>query len=248
MFSRYCCAAYYVAIWPLTPAAHAQQNLRRAPSWALVDSNGHNARPAGLSRQSCSIIDMMQTTCPHCAAFADILAQVQQKYGDRVAILGSGHGSGGSADNAGHGESNICPATRLRYPILFDMGQMQYSYVLKPNVRLPHVYLIDPAGYHTRRFGATVSPRAISSKARLCLQRSTGWWERLRRNSTASLTGFLFPSRRFRLPRKRCMRCRTVPFAFQRRAHCARPLGRNFLRAAPAPSSRIALRLLSCSL
>ncbi len=74
------------AIWLAGPAGYGQQSLRRAPSWALADYNGqwHDLLDY---RGKVLIIDMMKTTCPHCAAFADVLAQLPQKYGDRVAVV-----------------------------------------------------------------------------------------------------------------------------------------------------------------
>jgi peroxiredoxin len=92
------------------------------------------------------VIEMMQTTCPHCGAFADILEKVQQKYGDHVAILGVVTVLGPSADSPDKVQAFIS-GHKVTYPILFDMGQMQYSYLLKPNVSLPQVYLIDPNGF-----------------------------------------------------------------------------------------------------
>jgi peroxiredoxin len=131
-------------IW-LNPAAHAQQTLRRAPSWSLYDSRGQ-MRDLLDYRGKIVVLEMMQTTCPHCGAFADILEKVQPKYGDRVAILAVVTVLGSAADTPDKVQAYIS-GHRITYPILFDMGQMQYSYFLKPNVALPQVYLIDPNGY-----------------------------------------------------------------------------------------------------
>jgi len=133
------------AICPLSNALQAQQNLRRAPSWSLYDSRGQ-MRDLLDYRGKIVVIEMMQTTCPHCGAFADILEKVQQKYGDRVAILGVVTVLGPSADSPDKVQAFIS-GHKVTYPILFDMGQMQYSYILKPNVSLPQVYLIDPNGF-----------------------------------------------------------------------------------------------------
>jgi peroxiredoxin len=132
------------AIWQLAPAAHAQQSLRRAPSWSLYDATGQ-MRDLLDYRGKIVVLEMMQTTCPHCSAFADILEKVQQKYGDRVAILGVVTVLGSAADTPDKVKAYMS-GHRVTYPILYDMGQMQYSYILKPNVPLPQVYLIDPAG------------------------------------------------------------------------------------------------------
>ena len=65
------------AIGPLGNALQAQQNLRRAPSWSLYDSKGQ-MRDLLDYRGKIVVIEMMQTTCPHCGAFADILEKVQR--------------------------------------------------------------------------------------------------------------------------------------------------------------------------
>jgi thiol-disulfide isomerase/thioredoxin len=144
------------AVWYGGWSADAQQALRRAPSWALVDSNGQ-LRDLLDYRGKVLIIDMMRTNCPHCAAFADILAQVPARYGDKVAIVGVASIPQDSAETvkqyiAGH---------KVTYPIVFDAGQMQYSYILKPSVDLPHVYIIDQTGSIRGDFGYSVTTRDI---------------------------------------------------------------------------------------
>ena len=66
-------------------ALTAQQALRRAPGFALPDGITGQIRDLYDYRGKVVVLEFMSTTCPHCAAFADILAQAQQKYGDRVA-------------------------------------------------------------------------------------------------------------------------------------------------------------------
>jgi thiol-disulfide isomerase/thioredoxin len=144
------------AIWIGTPAADAQQALRRAPSWALPDNFGQIHDLLDY-RGKVLIVDMMKTTCPHCAAFADILAQVPAKYGDRVAIIAVVTPTQDTTTMvrdyiAGH---------KITYPIAFDMGQMQYSYILKPSIDLPHVYVIDPNGFIRGDYGYSVTTRDI---------------------------------------------------------------------------------------
>jgi thiol-disulfide isomerase/thioredoxin len=106
---------------------------------------------------------MMQTTCPHCAAFADILSQVQQKYGDKVAIVAV---ASIPQDNAETVQKYIA-GHRITYPVVFDSGQMQYSYVLKPRVDLPQVYVIDQSGSIRGDYGYGVTTRDIFEGKRL---------------------------------------------------------------------------------
>ena len=50
---------------------------------------------------------------------------------------------------------------KVTYPILLDMGQMEYSYVQKPNVDLPHLYVIDANGYIRSEYGYGITTRDI---------------------------------------------------------------------------------------
>ena len=55
---------------------------RRAPGFSLVDNKGVE-HDLGDYRGKPVLLAFIQTTCPHCAALADNLQQVQEKYGDR---------------------------------------------------------------------------------------------------------------------------------------------------------------------
>ena len=132
------------------------QAPRRAPSWALMDSGGHMHDLLDY-RGKVLIIDMMKTTCPHCASFAGVLAQVQQKYGDRVAIVSV---VSPTNDNAQAVQGYIAQH-KITYPVVFDMGQMQYSYVLKGSVELPHVYIVDQNGYIQGDYDYNVTTRGL---------------------------------------------------------------------------------------
>ncbi len=140
-FAMLLCGAI-AAIFFWAPSARAQQNLRRAPSWALVDSRGQMHDLLDY-RGKILVMELMQTTCPHCAAFADILGQIPQKYGDKVAVIAV---ASIPQDN-GKTVQEYVAGHKVTYPIVFDAGQMQYSYVLKPHVDLPCVYVIDANGY-----------------------------------------------------------------------------------------------------
>ncbi len=113
---------------------------RRAPGFALPDSKIRLFDLADY-RGKPVIVEFMQTTCPHCAEFTAALARVQQKYGERVTILAIAN----PPDNqdtvrefvAGH---------KIAYPVLFDCGQVAYSYLLRQRFDLPQVFLIDANG------------------------------------------------------------------------------------------------------
>ncbi|SPF41668.1 Redoxin domain protein [Candidatus Sulfopaludibacter sp. SbA4] len=121
---------------------------RRAPGFALPDSK-MEVHDLADYRGKLVILEFMQTTCPHCASFAGILNEVQQKYGDRVAIL--------AVANSSHDNQNTVAqyisGHQVRYPILFDAGQMAYSYFRSQSFDNPHIYLIDANGIIRGDFG-----------------------------------------------------------------------------------------------
>lgn len=113
---------------------------RRAPGFSLVDSKGVEHDLADY-RGKPVLLAFIQTTCPHCATFAEKLEQAQEKYGSRIGILAivtppDDPGKVG-AFIAGH---------KIGFPILFDSGQMSYSYVLTQNMSFPKLFLVDAAG------------------------------------------------------------------------------------------------------
>jgi len=118
----------------------AADGPRRAPGFALPDSHmeihdlyDYRGKPV--------ILEFMQTTCPHCAAFVEVLKKVQAKYGDKVAILAIAN-----PPDTIKTVGQFIEGHQISYPILFDSGQAAYSYVKAGRFDLPQVYLIDPKG------------------------------------------------------------------------------------------------------
>lgn len=134
----------------------AADGPRRAPGFALLDLNGEIHDLADY-RGKVVIIEFMQSTCPHCAGFTNILAQVQRQYGDKVAILAVGNPPADTAASlkqyaAGH---------KITYPVMFDCGQMAYSYVRRGNIDLPAVYIIDGSGMIRADYSYNILTRGI---------------------------------------------------------------------------------------
>lgn len=130
---------FLIILW-CAAACLATAADRRAPGFSLVDSRGVEHDLADY-RGKPVLLAFIQTTCPHCATFAEKLQQAQEKYGSRIAILAivtppDDPGKVG-AFIAGH---------KIGFPILFDSGQMSYSYVLTQNMTFPKLFLIDAAG------------------------------------------------------------------------------------------------------
>jgi thiol-disulfide isomerase/thioredoxin len=125
---------------------------RRAPGFALLDVMTLKYHDPADYRGKVLIVDIMQSTCPHCADFARILEKVKAKYGSRVAVLSITN----PPDNqAGVGE--FIRRNKVTSPILFDCGQVAGSYLKitpqRPSFNIPHVFLIDQQGVIRNDFG-----------------------------------------------------------------------------------------------
>jgi peroxiredoxin len=71
-----------------------------------------------------------------------VLERLQQKYGDQVAILAVVNSRGDDQNSV----ARFISGHRITYPILFDAGQMAYSYLRSMRFDTPHVFLIDAGG------------------------------------------------------------------------------------------------------
>ena len=118
----------------------AADTFRRAPGFSLIDSKMKMHDLADYHGKVV-ILEFMQTTCPHCNAFAPVLEQVEKKYGDRIAVLAILT----PPDTPATAEQYTA-AHKIDYPLLMDCGQVAYSYVLAPTVQFPRIFLIDGNG------------------------------------------------------------------------------------------------------
>lgn len=114
---------------------------RRAPGFALPDSRMQVYDLADY-RGKIVLLEFMQTTCPHCQAFTQVLHQVEQKYGSKVQVLAVVKAPEDDANKV----SEFIKANHITYPILFDAGQMAFSYVRSGKLQFPHLYVIDANG------------------------------------------------------------------------------------------------------
>jgi peroxiredoxin len=130
-----------VLLCTATLFAAGEDSGRRAPGFALPDSKMQVYDLADY-RGKVVVLELMQTACAHCIAFADVLARVQRKYGDKVEILTV---VASAADNA-KTVAQYISAHDITYPVLFDAGQMAFSYMRKMSFDTPHVFLIDANG------------------------------------------------------------------------------------------------------
>jgi thiol-disulfide isomerase/thioredoxin len=137
-------------------AVQAADGPRRAPGFALFDSR-MEVYDLYDYRGKIVLLEFMETTCPHCAAFADVLRQVEQKYGNKVQILSVVEAAKDNSNTV----SQYVAGHKVDYPILFDAGQMAYSYVRGTSLDFPHLYLIDANGFIHRDWVWSVTTRDV---------------------------------------------------------------------------------------
>jgi peroxiredoxin len=115
---------------------------KRAPGFALPDLKLQFHDLADY-RGKVLVLEFLKTDCPHCATFTEVLSQIPQKYGDKVAILAVANIKTDTPQNI----AQYITGHKLSYPIALDEGQMMFSYILNPQgATLPHVYVIDAGG------------------------------------------------------------------------------------------------------
>jgi len=124
--------------------AAGELSNRRAPGFSLPDSTMKQYDTQDY-RGKVLIVEIMQTTCPHCAAFSAILEEAVAKYGGRVAVLSITLPPDKMDD-----VKRYIAAHKITVPVLFDCGQAAASYLKagpqSGGISVPHVFLIDPQG------------------------------------------------------------------------------------------------------
>jgi peroxiredoxin len=124
--------------------ASGELSGRRAPGFSLPDLH---LRQHDLQdyRGKIVLIDIIQTTCPHCAQLADVLRKVEAKYGDKVAVLSIALPPDNQTSVA-----RFAAEHKVTTPLLFDCGQVSASYLKatpqNPKANVPHLFLIDGQG------------------------------------------------------------------------------------------------------
>jgi peroxiredoxin len=115
---------------------------RRAPGFSLPDSTTKQFDPQDY-RGKLLLIEFMQTDCLHCQKFSAVLEQAKVKYGAKLGILSIVNPPSDAKAVAGY-----VAQFKVTTPILFDCGQVAYSYIKPstPTVNIPHIFLIDGDG------------------------------------------------------------------------------------------------------
>jgi peroxiredoxin len=119
----------------------------RAPGFALPDAK-LQVYDLYDYRGKMVLLELMSTTCQHCNAFANVLEKVQSQFAGRVQILAVANSRQDNQDSV----AQYVAAHKINYPVLFDAGQMAFSYVRKSPFDLPQVFLIDGNGIVQRHY------------------------------------------------------------------------------------------------
>lgn len=140
--------------------ASGELSNRRAPGFALPDTNYQHFYDSQDYRGKVLLIDIMSTTCPHCQLLSTTLEKVKAKYGDKVGIL-----SVVLPPETPETVKKFVTTNKVTVPIVYDQGQMTISYFnAKPgqgHVDVPHLFIIDKQGMIRNDFSYTDSDRGI---------------------------------------------------------------------------------------
>jgi peroxiredoxin len=124
--------------------ASGELSGRRAPGFSLPDMHGQQHDLQDY-RGKIVLIDIIQTTCPHCQRLADVLEKVVAKYGGKVAVL-----TFAIPRDTPQTVARFAAEHKITTPIVFDCGQAAASYLKvtpqNPTVDVPHLFLIDGQG------------------------------------------------------------------------------------------------------
>jgi peroxiredoxin len=142
---------------------------RRAPGFALPNTNYERFYDLQDYRGKVLLIDIMQTNCPHCMLLSTTLEKIKEKYGDKVGIL-----SVVIPPDTPENVLEYIKKNKVTVPIVYDMGQMTISYFnAKPtqaHIEVPHLFIIDKNGMIRNDFAYTEADRAVFEGPRLFLE------------------------------------------------------------------------------
>ncbi|MFN7650185.1 MAG: TlpA family protein disulfide reductase [Acidobacteriota bacterium] len=143
----------------LTMLAAGELSGRRAPGFALPDLNLNYHDLADLQGRVV-LLEIMQTTCPHCKTLSANIEKAKRKFGNRIAVLYLVN----PPDNQGTVQNYIAQ-NGITSPVVFDCGQVTASYLMitpqRPTVSVPHLFLIDRNGYIRSDFAHSEATKSI---------------------------------------------------------------------------------------
>jgi len=122
-------------------AAADSLSKRRAPGFSLPDAfvNQHDLADY---RGKWVLLDYMQTSCAGCRALTKLLETKKAQYKGKFEVLSVVI----SPPDTQPTVKAYMTANNMTSPILFDQGQMAFSYFKAMNFSTPHLFAIDPSG------------------------------------------------------------------------------------------------------
>lgn len=146
--------------------ASGELSNRRAPGFALPDTNYKHTYDLQDYRGKVLLIDIMNTQCPHCMLLSTTLETVKSKYGDKVGIL-----SVVLPPETPENVLKYIETHKITIPIVFDQGQMTISYFKatpqQAHVDVPHLFIIDKNGMIRNDFSYSEQDKGIFEGPRL---------------------------------------------------------------------------------
>lgn len=146
--------------------ASGELSNRRAPGFALPDSDYKHMYDLQDYRGKVLLIEIMKTDCPNCMLLSTTLEKVKAKYGDKVGIL-----SVVLPPETPQNVLNYIAKNKITNPIVYDQGQMTISYFnAKPgqgHIDVPHLFIIDKSGMIRNDFSYSVPDKGIFEGPRL---------------------------------------------------------------------------------
>jgi peroxiredoxin len=120
------------------------QTGRKAPGFSLPDSNNQQHDLSDY-RGKVVIVEIMRSDCPECRPFSKKLEEIKTHYAGKLAVLAITN-----PPDSPPAVARFVAEQKVTYPILFDCGQVAFSYVLpsplRPSITIPHLYLLDRDG------------------------------------------------------------------------------------------------------
>ena len=140
--------------------ASGELSNRRAPGFALPDSDYKHTYDLQDYRGKVLLIEIMKTDCPNCMLLSTTLEKVKAKYGDKVGIL-----SVVLPPESPDKVLNYIATHKITVPIVYDQGQMTISYFnAKPgqgHIDVPHLFIIDKEGMIRNDFSYSPGDKGI---------------------------------------------------------------------------------------
>jgi len=148
-----------VSFFAMAASAQSLSN-RRAPGFSLPDMSmkQHDLQDF---RGKLVLLNIMQTSCPHCNVFSKVLAEAEKRYKGQVQVIDIVN----TPPETQATVRNYLMRNGVSQLVLFDCRQVSISYLKltpeKPNFDVPHLFVIDQKGWIQADYGYDSDTTAI---------------------------------------------------------------------------------------